>query len=59
MAQNKSQMRKTMGWASFALGAFTAISVIVPIIWDRMARREQGLQDHLSERQNLHRSRPH
>jgi hypothetical protein len=41
MAQNKSQMRKTIGWASFALGAFTAISVIVPIIWERVARREQ------------------
>jgi hypothetical protein len=41
MDQNKKLMRKTMGWASFALGAFTAISIIVPIIWDRLANREQ------------------
>jgi hypothetical protein len=41
MAQNKTQMRKTIGWASFALGAFTAISVIVPIIWDHIANRQQ------------------
>ncbi len=28
-------------WAYTALGAFTAISVIVPIIWDRLANRSQ------------------
>lgn len=38
---DKKTMRKTIGWASFALTAFTAISVIVPIIWERLANREQ------------------
>jgi len=32
---------KPLLWAYTALGAFTAISVIVPIIWDRLANRSQ------------------
>lgn len=30
---------KPLLWAYAAVGAFTAISVIVPVIWDRLARR--------------------
>ena len=32
---------KPLLWAYAAVGAFTAISVIVPIIWDRLANRSQ------------------
>lgn len=31
----KSTMRKTIGWASVAYGAFTALSVIGPILLQR------------------------
>jgi len=30
---------KPLLWAYTAVGAFTAISVIVPIIWERIAKR--------------------
>jgi len=30
---------KPLLWAYAAVGAFTAISVIVPVIWDRLAKR--------------------
>jgi hypothetical protein len=38
---NKSTMRKTIGWASVAFGAFTAISIIGPILLDRLWKRRQ------------------
>lgn len=36
MKDHKSTMRKTMGWAAVAYGAFTAISIIGPVILDRL-----------------------
>ncbi|HEY6409942.1 MAG TPA: hypothetical protein VIY29_20995 [Ktedonobacteraceae bacterium] len=41
MKDNKSTMRKTIGWAALAYGAFTAISIIGPIILDRLWSRRQ------------------
>jgi hypothetical protein len=41
MKQNKATMRKTIGWVSLAYGAFTAISVIGPIILGRFWSRHQ------------------
>ncbi len=38
----KNTMRKALTLASIAYGAFTAISVIVPIILDRLAKRRQN-----------------
>jgi hypothetical protein len=38
---NKSTMRKTIGWASVAFGAFTAISIIGPILLERLWKRRQ------------------
>ena len=35
MDKQKSTMRKTMGWASVAYGAFTALSIIGPILLER------------------------
>ena len=35
MDKQKSSMRKTIGWASLAYGAFTAFSVIGPILLER------------------------
>ncbi len=31
---------KTLSWAYAAVAVFTAISVIVPVIWERKARKE-------------------
>jgi hypothetical protein len=41
MKDNKTTMRKTIGWAALAYGAFTAISIIGPIILDRLWSRRQ------------------
>jgi hypothetical protein len=41
MKDNKSTMRKAIGWAALAYGAFTAISVIGPIILERLWSRRQ------------------
>jgi hypothetical protein len=38
-AMRKNQYRKTLTWASAIFGAFTAISVIGPIILDRIWKR--------------------
>jgi hypothetical protein len=38
---NKSTMRKTIGWASVAYGAFTAISIIGPILLERLWSRRR------------------
>ncbi|HVU68860.1 MAG TPA: hypothetical protein VHD63_17120 [Ktedonobacteraceae bacterium] len=39
MERQKSTMRKTIGWASVAYGAFTALSIIGPIVLDRIWSR--------------------
>ncbi len=39
---NKAPMRKALVLASIAYGAFTAISVIAPIILDRLSKRGQN-----------------
>ena len=45
MKDNKGTMRKTMGWAALAYGAFTAISIIGPIVLDRLwSRKRQAPQ---------------
>jgi len=36
MKDNKAAMRKTIGLASLAYGAFTAISIIGPIVLERL-----------------------
>ncbi|HEY6539414.1 MAG TPA: hypothetical protein VIZ18_00675 [Ktedonobacteraceae bacterium] len=41
MKDNKATMRKTMGWAALAYGAFTAISIIGPIILERLWSRKR------------------
>jgi hypothetical protein len=44
MKDNKSTMRKTIGWISLAYGAFTAISIIGPLLLERVwsKRRLEG-----------------
>jgi len=37
----KSPVPKMLGWSYAAVAAFTAISIIVPVIWEKMARKEQ------------------
>ena len=39
MNENKSARRKTLTWATIAYAAFTALSVIGPIILDRAWKR--------------------
>ena len=41
MNENKRAFLKPLMWAYAAVGAFTAISVVVPIIWDRLAKRNR------------------
>jgi hypothetical protein len=41
MKENKSTMRKTIGWASVAYGVFTAISVLGPILLERYWSRRR------------------
>ena len=41
MNDSKSAMRKAILLSYSIVGVFTAISVVVPVIWDRLARREQ------------------
>ncbi len=36
----KLSVRKTVSFAYAAVAVFTAISVIVPVIWERKARKE-------------------
>jgi len=38
MSDNKSTMRKTIGWAYGAVAIFTAISIVVPILMDKLAK---------------------
>ena len=41
MKENKSKMRKTIGWASVAYGAFTALSIVGPILLERFWSRRK------------------
>jgi hypothetical protein len=38
---HKKSMRKTIGWASLAYGAFTAISIIGPLLLERLWSRRR------------------
>jgi hypothetical protein len=40
MKNNKSTARKAVGWAALVYGAFTAISIIGPIVLDRLSRKK-------------------
>ena len=39
MKDNKATMRKTIGLAALAYGAFTAISIIGPILLERLSSK--------------------
>jgi hypothetical protein len=39
MKDSKSTMRKTMGWTTLAYSAFTAISIIGPLLLERLWSR--------------------
>jgi len=41
MKDHTSTMRKTIGWASLAYGAFTIISVVGPILLERFWSRRR------------------
>lgn len=41
MDGKKRTFLKPLAWVYGAIGAFTVISVVVPIIWDKIARRDQ------------------
>ncbi len=36
----KSPVPKMIGWTYAAVAAFTAISILVPVIWEKVARKE-------------------
>lgn len=38
---SKNTARKTLAWAYSAVAAFTALSVIVPIILERQSRKQK------------------
>ncbi len=40
--KNKTSMRKALTVASIAYGAFTAITIIAPIIIDKLSKRKQN-----------------
>lgn len=40
--KNKGPMRKALTLASIAYGAFTAITIIAPIILDKLSKRNQN-----------------
>jgi hypothetical protein len=41
MKENRSFLKPLL-WAYSAVGAFTAISIAVPILWDRLANRSNS-----------------
>lgn len=41
MEGKKRAFLKPLMWAYGAVGVFTAISIVVPIIWQRVARRDR------------------
>ncbi len=36
----KSPVSKMIGWTYVAVAAFTAISIIVPVLWEKVERKE-------------------
>jgi hypothetical protein len=36
----KSPVPKMVGWTYVAVAAFTAISIIVPVLWEKVAHKE-------------------
>lgn len=42
MKDNKATMRKTIGWATLVYGAFTAISIIGPLLLERLWSRNKS-----------------
>ena len=41
MQKPKPAFLKPLLWAYSAVGAFTAISIIVPLVWERIANKRQ------------------
>ena len=41
MNDNKSAQRKALLMSSSIVAVFTALSVVVPVIWDKLARRQK------------------
>lgn len=41
MEDNKKAYLKPLLWAYGAVGVFTVISIVVPILWERIAGRDQ------------------
>lgn len=39
--QNRADMRKAMTWAALAYGAFTALSVVGPIVLEKLRKRQK------------------
>jgi hypothetical protein len=39
--KNRADMRKTLTWATVAYGAFTALSVIGPIVLNKLWKRRE------------------
>jgi len=37
----KSPVPKMIGWTSVAVAAFTAISIIIPVLWEKAAQKEK------------------
>lgn len=48
MDRQKSTMRKTIGWAGLAYGAFTALSIIGPIVLDHIWSKARQNNTHHS-----------
>ena len=44
MNKPKPGYRKPLLWASAAYGVFTALSIVVPIVWDRISNKENKKQ---------------
>jgi hypothetical protein len=43
--ENKAFMKPLL-WAYSAVGAFTAISIAAPLLWERLAKRADQRSDH-------------
>ncbi|MHB8597027.1 MAG: hypothetical protein ACYDER_09465 [Ktedonobacteraceae bacterium] len=44
MNDNKSAQRKALLMSSSIVAVFTALSVVVPVIWDKLAKRPKSNQ---------------
>ncbi|HEY0755651.1 MAG TPA: hypothetical protein VGD98_16960 [Ktedonobacteraceae bacterium] len=51
MSDQTSSRRKAIGWASVAYAAFTALSIIAPILLDRLWSKKQSGGNAYSARQ--------